>query len=181
MTLRAGALGLVLVCALTGCSGDSGGEPQSLPPVTPAPTTLAPSPTTSPSAYPQTPQGAADFARFVNQEINRAYVERDPDVVRSLFGQACVACARYLRTLERLQGGTVSVEGASSELLSAETPGGTPVVVIVRSRFSGATFRDPAGTVTGREEPGLFTSEITLERRASSWAVSEITDVRDGG
>ena len=183
MTLRAGAFGLVLVCALAGCSSDSGGEPQSLPPVTPAPTTLAPSPTPSPSAYPQTPQGAADFARYVFDAVDRANAAKDPSILRPLFSSDCTACETYLRTAELLESGSFVLSGGTSEVLSAESPGGEgPTVVIARLRTAGGYFTNQAGEVTGREEPANVTSEVELRRSGPSWLVAEIVNVTaDGG
>ena len=178
MTLRAGALGLVLVCALTGCSGDSGGEPQSLPPVTPGPTTLAPSPTTSPSAYPQTPQGAADFARFVYAEIDRAYQTRDPEVIRPLFADACAACKNFVTSLERIRERGLTVDGRAARVVSAESPGSElPQVVTVQLDYGGIRFLDPLGQVVAEEPAGEFQDEMTLERAEASWLVTSINRV----
>ena len=179
MTLRAGALGLVLVCALTGCSGDSGGEPQSLPPVTPAPTTLAPSPTPSPSAYPQTPQGAADFARFFYEQVELAYGAKDPDRLQDLFSSGCQACARFTQTLEALEDGSASVEGAADEVLSSESPGeeGGFTVVVVQLDSGGATFRDRVGKIIVVEPPALNTVEMRLTRAGRNWQIAEIISV----
>ncbi len=170
--VRARGVGLLLAAtlAVAGCADEStGGEP--LPPVSPTVSSAPPV-----SAFPETPQGRSAFARFVYEEIARAYRLGDPELLRPLFAEACVACQNFLRSLEQVRAGDVTVEGGGSTVLGADSPG-DEMTVIVRLRYEGVTFRNRAGAVTAREEPAELQDEVMLEYTNGRYRVVGIVGV----
>ncbi|MSW72333.1 MAG: hypothetical protein F2829_19990 [Actinobacteria bacterium] len=171
--MRARGVGLLLAAtlAVAGCSDEStGGEP--LPPVSPTVSSAPPA-----SAFPETPQGASDFARYVFEQLDQAYATEDPERVRPLFAaQGCSSCDRFLRTLEALQSGEVQLQGGGFDVVGAESPGGEEGrVVVMRVNFAPSTFVDAAGEVVA-QEPGTpgQSLEMQLETSADGFIVADI-------
>lgn len=179
-------LGLALVLLASGCSDDGGASP-TLPPIT-ASLTVSASATPSPTAsatlsaapFPNTPQGAAAFARVVYAEIDRAYASRNEEILRAIFEPGCTACNNYIGTIERMKEDSLTFTGGTSVVLSAETPGGQTglVTVSTRSDYKGIIFRDPAGKVVASEPAGEVQDQMTLRRVGDSWTVAQISSRR---
>lgn len=167
-----------LLLAAAGCGGED--EPPALPPVTaPAVTTTPAAPTAAVSAFPETPQGAAAFARAFFLSVNQAFAKKSASYLAPFFAEGCTACARYEGTLRDLASGAASVESSELTVISAESPPAEgrlqPVDVRVASR--GSVFRDPSGNVTNREPAGTAEIELRLVRDGTSWLIEQIINV----
>lgn len=117
--------------------------------------------------------------RFAYAEIDRAYAERDPDIIRRLAEPTCSGCSNFIGAVERIAREGLSVEGARSRVLSAETPGGQTgtVEVVTRSSFSGLVLRDREGNVVLSEQPAELELDFTLLRKESGWSITRIVSV----
>ncbi|HWJ67560.1 MAG TPA: DUF6318 family protein [Nocardioides sp.] len=141
-TLRAAALGLVAVLALSACSDDGpdAGDPMST--WTPSGTIEKPSetPTQKPTepalpnaATKATEAGARAFIKYYFDLINYAQATGDVGALRSLSGPNCDACAGITKNLRDLYKNDGRIEG------------GTNAVTILKA----AELSDPAGSAFG--------------------------------
>ncbi len=174
--------GAVAAVLLTGCSSEAG-QPRSLPPVdtTPNSTPRAPATAAVPtSAQASTPQAAAQFARFFYAEVERAYREKDPEIVRRLSAPGCVACSRFLESLTAIRDKGETVTPVVYEIVSAEAPAisGREARVDVIYNSPAITRRDRTDAVIARE-PGVknFEEQVTLVRGGSGWLVRAVKAV----
>lgn len=181
--MRVGWLvGGVLSVALLGCSDPQEGLSR-LPPLSPRP---SPSPTPSPSASPTvsavptaaqaaTPEGAAAFARFWYAEIERAFVERDPEIVRRLSAPGCAACSRFVASLTNLRDNNERTEGVVYMIVAAEAQaisGNTTRVAVVYNGPPTVRY-DASGQVIRREPAAtMVAEELGLIRSGESWLVT---------
>ena len=178
---RAGAV-VAVVVSLSGCGG---GEPAAtaLRPVSPvasaaAPTAAVASPVPVPSAaQAETPEGAAEFARFFYAEVERAYEALDPAIVSQLSAPACEACAKFVRTLTITRERGERYVGVAYDLALAEAPADDAprtVVTIVYDAPPVVLYASD-GSVISRE-PGLqgVEEELELVRGGGSWLVQDV-------
>jgi hypothetical protein len=172
---RALASSCLLALFAAGCGGDGESAPL-LPPITVTPAvTVSATPTVS--SYPNTPQGAAAFARFVYGEIDRAFQSKDPEILRPLFQAGCSACQNFVKSLEKVKSEGFTVEGRAARVISAESPSSSPPVVVARLAYGGVTFRDVTGRVVATEPASELQDEMTLARVGTDWKVSKIVRV----
>jgi len=174
--LRA-AVVVSLALVVGGCSEDE-----------PKPSTLPPAPTASASAAqlepaPQeaaadTPAGAAAFADFFFEELNRAYAERRPEIVTGLATDACKSCAATAADIQRLRDADHTVAGRRYILSSSEAPPADPDgKTLVDFRFTTDPYVevDSSGKVAQEfpEEP-TQDGQILLTRVAGAWRADGI-------
>ncbi len=169
-------------CALVGCSGGGDGSAAAtLPPVSQTPTPSA-SPTASVPAEAQeaTPEGAAEFAGFFAEEVERAYKERDPEIVRKLSDPACTTCQQYISSIEAIRDAEAEISDSYSvEVVDAAAPGQgagastTQVTVILR--VGEFVVTDPSGQELAREAADEeLVQDIALRRNGDRWLVTEV-------
>ena len=180
MTIRTGLAALCLLGALAGCS-----EEAAAPPPLPTAPTSSPTPVAlpvPPEATPETPQGAAAFARYYFGEVvNAAYDRLDPTPVQSLSAADCNSCANIVKDIERLRDADLRVAGDRFKVAFAEAaPAEADGSIIVDFRFSSDPYveKDASGKQV-REEPAQKDqdAQVKLMRRGGGWIVAGIRTV----
>jgi hypothetical protein len=176
---------LLVSVVLSGCADDEPG-PTALPSVSPGASaspsvTAAPGPVAVPvAAQAATPKGAAEFARFFYAEVERAYEERDPEIVARLGAPGCEACGRFVASLTSSRDNDERVEGAVYEITFAEAPEVVNDRTVVAVIYDGpeAVRYSAEGAVIDRE-PAVagFEEELLLVRSGLSWLVEEVRAV----
>ncbi|HWH28565.1 MAG TPA: DUF6318 family protein [Mycobacteriales bacterium] len=167
------------VTALTACSDDE--PPSTLPKIS-----ASPSPSESAAgevpeeAREATPEGAAEFVRFFYDRLEAAYAGPDPELVRPLVETSCEACARILRSLERLRKEQLQVDGHVIEVMDVVTPASQDsdkVVVTAVLRFSPYVERDARGTEVYSEPAAeQVVQDLELQRRRGAWVVTAVAE-----
>lgn len=177
MTIRTGAAALAVGVLLAACSSDP--EPDPLPPapsVSPTPVVL-PLPS---EAAAETPQGAAAFARYYFDVLNRAFASGDATQVRQLSHPGCDACNNLIGAIEEEPDPQERIEGGDYRIVFAESPPAEAGDVVVEVRYSLTEVRvlRPDGAVvrTKPAEPGID-AQLRLIRRGSSWIVRGFRNV----
>jgi hypothetical protein len=128
--LAAGLIAAALVVG--GCSSGAQGAPGPDAGTQPSTTSSAVSSTPSTSesatldaaalaripkaARAHTPQGAEAFARFYLEQVNKAWMAPDPELIRPYALESCKTCANYVSTAEWLTGGGLRYDGAPMTL-----------------------------------------------------------------
>jgi hypothetical protein len=180
-TMRALVLTLAATAAVAGCGGSSSGQPRTLPAVS-----ASPSPSAVPSVAPTginapTPQGAADFARYVYAQIERAFATKDPALIQALSTPACDSCNNLIASLKRVVANNEHVVGYRITVQAAVAPATTATTarVDVIRETTGGEFISAAGRVVLRE-PALHGIEerMDLVRAGGTWRVAQIVRVR---
>lgn len=174
--IRAGLVALCLL-AVVACSSEE--EPEPLPPV--AAPSASPTPPAIPSeAVPDTPQGAAAFARFYLELLNQAFAEGDATTVRALSDPGCGTCMNLIGAIEEKPSLGERVEGGDYEVVFAEAPPVEAGDVIVDVRYSLTEVRvyGPDGALL-RSTPAQtnIDSQIRLLRGADAWFVAGFRSV----
>jgi hypothetical protein len=170
---------LVGVVALTAC-GDSSAEPRVLPSLSaPASPSASPIPTGPAAAH-----DAAEFARFVYAEIERAFIERDPAIVEAISTPQCESCRRFIDSIAGLRDSNGRVEGYRITVRTAVAPadsGTTARVDVIRDSTASVEY-DAAGKVVSRE-PGYrgIEEQMDLVRQGATWRVTSIIRIRVTG
>jgi len=174
------AAALVLGLA-TGCGGEEEG-PEPLPPLaaSQSPSVAASAVAVPSQAVAQTPEAAAEFARFFYAEVERAYREKDPTVVERLSAPGCSACERFVDSLTKLRDDGESVTPVVYEIIAAEAPafeGGEARVDVIYNSPA-ITRRDRSGAVISTEpEVEAFEEQVTLVRTPNGWRVKSVKAV----
>jgi hypothetical protein len=171
VTIRAAVVAVCVSAALAGCSAEA--EPEPLPSAAaPSPTSVAlPVPA---EATPETAQGAAAFARYYLELVNRALDRADASAVERVSDPGCGGCRNLIRAIEEAPTPGERVEGGYFEVIFSEAPPveNGDVIVEVRYRVSalrvyggdGAVLRTKAAT-----EP--VDAQMRLVRRSGAWIV----------
>ena len=169
-----------MVSALAACS-----EEAAAPPPLPSAETTSPTPfalPVPPEATPETPQGAAAFARYYfGDVVNAAYDRLDPEPVAALSASECNSCANILKDVVRLREAGLRVAGDRFKILFAEaSPPDPDGSIIVDFRFSSDPYveKDASGKQV-REEPAQKDqdAQAKLIRRGDGWVVTAIRTV----
>lgn len=126
-----------------------------------------------PEAIEETPQGATAFARHFFNEVNRAYLMRDPSLVTVISHPDCNSCQNIVEDIARLREADTEVAGERFKLDYAETAPFVPSEpVLVDFRYSSDMYREVAsdGSVE-LEAPAKAAQEAQarLLRGASGW------------
>jgi len=171
----------VVVAVFAGGCADEEPAATALPPASSAPSasvSSAPSPVAVPSAaQAETPQGAAEFARFFYAEVERAYRERDPDVVARLSAPGCEACSRFVDSLASSRDNNERVEGVVYEIRMAEAPARSSsrtVVAVVYDGPEAVRYAADGAVITREPAVTSFEEELELIRTGRSWLVQEV-------
>ena len=166
---------LVALCALLGLVGCT--EEAAAPPPLPSVAAASPTPVAlpvPPEATPETPRGAAAFARFYMQVLTEAFQTADPTQLRSLSDPGCGGCNNFISAVEGSADAGERTEGGDFNVVFAEAPPVEDGDVIVELRYS----RDAARVLTGDgsvrvevpADPPLD-AQMRLVRTGSSWIV----------
>lgn len=172
--------GLLAAVLLVGC-GSEPEQPRTLPPVSPAPS-ASPSaePEVPPSAQAETPEGAAAFAEFFYQQVGRAFVEKDPEIIRRLSAPGCEACKLFVDSLTKLRDNNERASAFSFDVVFAEAPAATGTEVRVDVIYNTPDIQrfDSSGKVI-YEEPAAQGEQVqmTLIRGGGGWLVQEVQSV----
>jgi predicted lipid-binding transport protein (Tim44 family) len=183
-SMRRAALVVLLAALLAGCNSEAS-EPAPLPKVSASGTAEAspsPSPTAAvpPAAQAATPQGASAFARFFYAEVQRAFAEKDPEIIGRLSAPGCKTCDLFVASLTRLRDEEESASPVIYDVLYAETPGfsGPEAVVEVRYNSPANVRKDKSGAVISTEpEVRDVQEQMVLTRAADGWLVKELLAV----
>ena len=168
-------LPVVLVLLLGACSGSS--DPKVLPLPTLSSTALpSPTPLVVPSAAAaNTPQGAAAFARFYFDAVNKSFQNRSGSTLREISASSCKTCMGLASAADRLAAADQRLRGGVYTVLSAEAPPleGSRARVDVVYRRTAATTVDRLGTPVGTGPEELPTTVVlTLTGGPKGWMVA---------
>lgn len=180
--MRGQVLTLLLAVTLAAACSSAVEEPPPLPRIPSESATPTEEPAALPAAVPsaaqaETPEGAAAFARFFYAEVERAYEEKDPDIVRALSAPDCRACARFMQSVADLRDTGGRTTGVIYNIRSAEVPAltgeGARVTVIYNS--PAIQGLDANGMVV-HEEPAVvnFEEQVELLRATTGWLVAAV-------
>jgi hypothetical protein len=180
--MRALAFALAATAALAACGGSSGDKPRTLPAITSSPSTspvAAPTPEADvpAEAQPATSAGAEAFAKFFYAQTNRAFNDKNPDLVRLLSAPGCGACDAYVQSITLLRDNNERVEGYAVNVFQAVAPivTGPEARVDVSWSATLTTRYDANGKVLTREGPfRRVNEEVRLVRVRDQWRVVSI-------
>lgn len=180
MRTRTSIAGILAAAVLTGC-GSEPEQPQTLPPVS-----AAPSPSASaaaqvpPSAQAETPEGAAAFARFFYSEVGRAFAAKDPEIIRRLSAPGCRACDMFVESLTKLRDNNERASDIDFDIVFAEAPApdGDQVRVDVIYNTDDLQRFDADGKLIYEEKAVQGAQvQMTLVRGGDAWLVQEVRGV----
>jgi hypothetical protein len=181
-TMRALALTLAAVAAVSACGGSSSGQPKTLPPVTTSPIAAATPSAAAAADVPAaakapTSAGAEAFAKFFYAQTNRAFNEKNPELVKALSAPGCGACDAYVGSIQRLLNNNERVEGYAVNVFFAVAPevGGDTARVDVSWSVPLIKRFDAQGKVFRTEGPfSRVNEEVGLLRVGDRWLVHSI-------
>jgi hypothetical protein len=123
---------VAVALAVGGCSSGAQGAPE--PDVGPPPPATSSTPSVSPSSTGQatldaaararipkaarahTPQGAEAFARFYLEQVNKAWMAPDPELIRPYALESCKTCANFVETTTWLRDEQLHYDGPPTEV-----------------------------------------------------------------
>ena len=162
---------------LSGCSGDSGDDPTTLPSLSATPFATASPVPIPPAAREKTPQGADAFVRFFFKQLNLAFSASDASLLTGLSNDECMACTNYEKAMvaardndHYLVGDSFTVSDAAAAPLQelgtrVEVIGSLPERKLVDGRGR------PLSTYPAR---GRFHFTVTVKWNTGGWLVSAI-------
>jgi hypothetical protein len=171
VTIRAAVVAVCVSAALAGCSAEADPEP--------LPSAAAPSPTpvalpVPPEATPETAQGAAAFARYYLELVNRGFASVDAAAVRSVSDPGCGTCSDLIRAIEERPPAGERFEGGDYDVIFAESPPvqNGDVIVDIRYRIGELRVYGPDGKLLRSTPTQAPTdAQMRLNRRGNSWMV----------
>ena len=178
VTIRAGLVAVCASVALAGCT-----EEAAAPPPLPSAARSSPTPVAlpvPPEATPETPQGAAAFARYYFDLVNEAFDAGDATAVRGLSDPGCDGCNNLIKAIEKEDKPGERIEGGDFEVLFAESPPVEDGDVIVDLRYGVSELRvvgeDGQILRTTPAEPGID-AQLRLMREGQLWMVRGFRNV----
>ena len=168
------ACGVLVALALGGCSGILAVDP------TPSPT---PSATPSPSysvpaeARAHTPEGAAAFARFYYQQLNRSYTQPAAHLLPPLGASTCEACASYNEFTKGLVDRGERVDPAPVEMVKVIVKKGSTsdrAIVEVQMRQVAAKVLDAKNAVVTTQEPKEYSVVLEILWEGDRWVLGSV-------
>jgi hypothetical protein len=176
--IRPVVVALGAAVALTGCSSDA--DPRPLPPLPPPSATQAAALPVPPEATPETPQGAAAFARYYFHLLNESFKRGDASGVRQVSDPGCDACLNLIAAIEEEDEPGQRVEGGDYRVLFAESPPIENGDVIVDLRYALTEARvvgsDGGVISTTPANPGI-NAQLRLMRQNDTWIVRGFRNV----
>ena len=172
VTIRTGLAALCVLGALAGCS-----EEAAAPPPLPTAATSSPTPVAlpvPPEATPETPQGAAAFARYYMQVLTEAFRSADAMQLRALSDPGCGGCNNFIGAVEGSAAANERTEGGEFTVVFAESPPVEDGDVIVDLRYSRTGARVVTGDGTVRVElppDPPIDAQMRLVRKGAGWIV----------
>lgn len=186
-------VGLVAI-VLAGCSSGPGPDVGAPASSTPSASGVSPSPSVSSPTVPptldafalervpkaaraHTPQGAEAFARFYLEQVNRAWVDADPEQIRPYALASCKTCAGLVEEAERLEASGLHYReqpiqvGESVPLPSAKAS--RAVIQIVSGQLDSHIVRGD-GTVDEHVPAQGSVSQLDLSWVETSWRVVSV-------
>ena len=175
MLIRPVLVALCAAAALTACSSET--EPRPLPPL-PSPSATAALPV-PPEATPETPQGAAAFARYYLDLMNAAFASGDSSAVKAVTSQECEGCQNLIGAIERGDEPGETVTGGDYDVIFAEAPPveNGDVVVELRYALSEVEVRKADGTVEKIPAEPAVDAQMRLLRTDGGWLVQGFRNV----
>lgn len=174
---RIAAASVATVISLAGCSADDGPGPTVLASRT-ASARPSPSAPAAPSAL--TPQGAADFARYFFDVVETAYLTGSTATLKSLSTPECVACSRYVQSIESVYGHGGKFVGGDFNIRFAEAPAfeGAKSTVSVLVDITRTDELAADGAVVKSDPPqSRVEGNLDLTKSTGSWRVLEFSVV----
>jgi Family of unknown function (DUF6318) len=188
---------VAVALAVGGCSSGAQGAPE--PDVGPPPPATSSTPSVSPSSTGQatldpaararipkaarahTPQGAEAFARFYLEQVNKAWMAPDPELIRPYALESCKTCANYVSTAESLKSEGLRYEGSPSALgPSIVMPSSSTQTVLVhigQIQLERRIIRKD-GTTDELMQRVPGETEVQLSWLEERWVVIEVKDVQ---
>lgn len=176
---------------LSGCSGGPGATDTDVGP-TPsrATTTASASPSTTPgvlddaalaripkAARAHTPAGAEAFARFYLDQVNKAWMAPDPDLIRPYALETCKTCANYVATAEWLGTKHLSYSSVPSALgpsgVLPESDQHTILIQVVQQQLPVTLLRQD-GSVEREVPKDASLLDLQVLWRLNAWRVASI-------
>jgi hypothetical protein len=187
------AAALVVGGCSSGAQGAPGPDVGTPPPSTSSAPSLSPSATDPATldavareripkaARAHTPQGAEAFARFYLEQVNKAWMAPDPELIRPYALESCKTCANLVGSAEWLRDHNSRYDVAPTLLgASVVLPESTRDHMLVRvvQAQQASRILDANGDVQ-RSFPGVRgESEVALNWQSGSWMVQYVKDVR---
>jgi hypothetical protein len=136
----------LVVGLASGCSGAQGASGSGASPsrsAAPPPPTASPTPSATlddaararvpQAARAHTAKGAEAFARFYLEQVNKAWMTPDPELIRPYALESCKTCANYVHTAEWLKAQRLMFDGVPARLgPSAALPGSVKDAVLIQ-------------------------------------------------
>lgn len=170
-------MALCAVVSLAACGDDP--VPRTLPPVPSASPLPAVVPMPSEAAA-ETPQGAAAFARYWFDLVNRAFAHGDSAELRLYSHPGCDGCNNLINAAEEETSPQERIEGGVFSVVFAEAPPveAGDVMVDLRYALSELRVRATDGRVlrTTPGNPGID-AQLRLVREGSGWIVRGFRNV----
>lgn len=182
---------LAFLLAATACTGsDPAASPGSLPPpsalptTTPTATAAAAKPSLPPVVKPAgadeaTAAGAALFAQYWYDEMNRAYDMLDSARIVELSDKRCQTCQNYIKDIDAAAEAGDRYLGGGFQVISAVAPAITNASTVVTWRYDSRALivNDRAGKrITSFPPRSRVISQVLVTRRSAGWLVREVKD-----
>lgn len=177
--IRQGLIVACLVAMLAACSSEGDASP-TLPPAPSASPTPAPALPVPPEATPETPQGAAAFARYYLDLLNRAFAAGDATAVRAVTTDECEGCQNLISAIERGDDPGEIATGGEYQVVFAEAPPveNGDVVVELRYALTEVEVRKADGSVETIPAKSGVDAQMRLLRRDGGWVVQGFRNVQ---
>jgi hypothetical protein len=184
---------LVVALVVGGCSSGAQGAPEPDGGTQPSVTSSAPSATPSSTAQAtmddvalsripkaaraHTPQGAEAFARFYLEQVNKAWMAPDPELIRPYALESCKTCANYLKTAEWLLERTLRYNGSPMTLgvsiVAPESRKDHMFVEMPANQEHRKILRSD-GSVEETLPKRLAGAQVELEWNSGAWRIIEV-------
>ena len=173
------SLAASLALLATGCSESD--DPQVLPTLTATASPTSMSSSVPSAARQMTAAGAAAFARFFYDEVNRAYAIADAGPIRALSDSECSTCSNFAGAVQSLADKQQHLQGLAVRVLTAEAPPEQDGLVAVSVTADAPPRQVLAadGSVVDRgvaEPPYRLT--VFVKRSADGWRIRAVQRVK---
>lgn len=171
------------VLVLAGCSGGNGSAPVSLPTLG----TARPTATSAAVIREDVPAaartrdsfGAAAFARFYYEQVDRAFAGADSTLLQGLSNQQCGTCKAFEQSARKLAADGERIKGTSVRVIFSEAPEeqGGQIGVSLTLDAPARVVTNASGQVTQRlAATPRYNVTLTLVWSPNGWAVLKVAD-----